>query len=113
MSTWEHLVDQVEADSTRTLEEKETALNWNNDCELATVESYNPTIIRHLLQHPDFRPFTITVQSDSVHTSNKKKPSQVDSDDKIIGIDGHLPIGALRVVKSARSSNSQAQVVSH
>jgi hypothetical protein len=114
MSNLEYLTDQVESDTTRTPEEKETSIHWDRTSELATVESYDRTIVRHLLQHPDFQPSILTVQGSSDRvTSRKKTPTEISEDDTIIGVYGKLPIGALKVMKSARSNNHQNQVVSH
>ncbi|MFD1687596.1 hypothetical protein [Halobellus litoreus] len=99
----------VREDPSLTPQEKETTIRFAKDEEHATVYTAEAGLARRLLAHPDADVRDVNVLEDD--GTRTVAPGEVLGRD-IVGLRANVPVGALKVRVSARSTTGHAEVVS-
>ncbi|WP_254530066.1 hypothetical protein [Natrinema gelatinilyticum] len=89
--------------------EKETIIRWGKPDEHVRIFSEEGSIIRRLLRHPLFEEESIRTYTDS---STGWMDATDYSTDRICGVRGSIPIGAIKIQSNSRSNSSHCSVVS-
>jgi hypothetical protein len=103
------VLDAVGEDTDITPEEKETTLRLGKVEDEATIYTAEAGISRRILAHPDIEILGLTVAE-----GDARREISVDEHDNedIVGVRGSVPVGALSVRSSPRSSTGHADIVS-
>ena len=108
------LINHVQEDSHAEAFEKQFSVYFSREDDRITVYSGISTGISTLLEHKEFEPNWIAVADGRSHyqaNSRQEALSLVqNSDASITGIDGTLPLGALKIKNKPRQSNDLWQV---
>ncbi|QIO21397.1 hypothetical protein [Haloarcula sp. JP-L23] len=107
----ELLVERVAEDPELQPGEKETTFHFTKPDDRIRVYSEEAGITRRLLQHPEFEIKQLRVTTEDGTWGKRVKPHRFD-DDTITGVEGCIPIGALKVRAGSRSNSGHASVVS-
>jgi hypothetical protein len=105
----DELVSAVGEDPALQPIEKETIIRWGKPDEHVHIFSEEGSIIRRLLRHPLFEEEGIRTYTDS---SAGWMDATDYSADRICGVRGSIPIGAIKIQSSSRSNSSHCSVVS-
>jgi len=89
-------------------EEKETIIRFDKRGERATVFSEQRGAVSRLLRHPEAEATSIVLADGSTVDSTEA----LDGGDTVTAFRGTVPIGALKVLKSARDSTRPSAVIS-
>lgn len=103
------LRDLVREDPGLTPQEKETTIRFAKDEEHADVYTAEAGLTRRLLAHPSAVVEYLTVLDEGA--TRNVDPSEV-SGREIVGVRASVPVGALKVQLTPRSSTQHAEVVS-
>jgi hypothetical protein len=109
-NTLNQLVGAVGEDPGLTSSEKETIIRWANPDEMAHIYSRQAGVIRRLLQHRLYEVKELGLYDGSPKTATLDEATG--SAGRVTAIWGFLPIGALKVQSSSRSSSAAHKVVS-
>lgn len=106
------LQNQCAEDPRRAPLEKETTLTLDGDREQIAVESFKKSVFTKLLQRPHFEIHRLSVRDGEGQETTVDALDKVVSDPSltIIGVAGHLPVGAVSI-GTPRNSNSHADIV--
>ena len=111
MSTHEiNPVELVAEDSDLTPSEKETSINFTKSEDRARVFTSERGLMRRLLQHPLFEVDHLVPESGAKVTDVQELDA---TDTQITGVKGTIPVGAVKLRTSTRSSSGHASVVSY
>ena len=104
----EDLAEEVADSSPLMSEERETRLLWARGEHDANVETFELSLTRRFLSHPEFTPEYLHVVLDG--TLARVETDEYDGS-PIIGVSGSLPVGAVSVRGSSRKDTAHAEVV--
>jgi len=90
------LIDSVVGDPKRIPYQKETVLRFNREENEINLHSFDPTLVKDLIKHPNFE----------AEQFNK------DDDGNIVGIMGKLPIGTLKIKREPRKRDYPSTIIS-
>lgn len=111
----EDLIENVEGDPNRASHEKETGFHFSADTEKVSITSFQSTVVKYLLRNEQFEIDMITAK-DGVHDilqgSLEFISKHVGDDYSVIGVQGTLPIGSIKIRDYARSSNHVSRMFS-
>lgn len=90
------LIDSVVGDPKRIPYQKETVLRFNREENKINLHTFDPTLVKGLIKHPNFE----------AEQFNK------DDDGNIVGIMGKLPIGVLKIKREPRKRDYPSTIIS-
>jgi hypothetical protein len=85
------------------------AVSFLREDDRASVSTSIPTLIRHLLKHPEFDADTLTIVD-----GEKRRgidPEAFDGDGHVVAVKGYVPIGCLKMKSIERSNDAPRLVV--
>lgn len=91
-----------------TPEEKETIIRFDKRGDLATVFSEQRGAVSRLLRHPEAEAAEITLVDGSIVDD----ADALGPEDTVVAFRGTIPVGALKILKSARESSRPSDVIS-
>jgi len=101
--------ERVREDTDLTPEEKETSLGFTKRDEHARVYTAEAGLARRLLAHPKVRVVGVTVVGEG--DNRRELDVQEVDDEAVVGVRCDVPVGALTIGMSVRSSGGHADVV--
>lgn len=107
-----NLSEYVRTDPELSPSERETSFQMVDADDRLSVYTENAGLMNRLLHHPAFDLKSIRVWDEDKHRFGARVNPEDHSGEGITGIDGYLPIGALSVSSSPRSTDKKSRIVS-
>lgn len=106
----ESITELVKEDSDLTPAEKETSINFTKTEDRARVFTAEAGLMRRLLQHSEFQVGHVVTES----RARVESVAELDATNTaIVGVKGTIPVGALKIQRTARASSGHASVISY
>lgn len=106
-----NLIERVDRDPALGGDEKETTLTMYGQDKKFTIHSSKPTVIKSLLDHNHFELEWARVITDNGSTRIRTLEDLAESEGKIVGVTGEMPVGVLTVKSKPRANNHQSSIV--
>lgn len=117
------LIDNIGEDNSLSPAEKETVVRWSKDMDpdsdltkltgidVAWIYTEEAGIARRLLKNPPFVAKELRVNTDAAVGKRVDPESYMTG--RITGVGGYIPVGAVKIKQSVRSSSGHAAVVGY
>lgn len=103
---------EIKSDPGLRAHQRETIIRFNDAEDVATVYSENLSVMRSLRKHPKYNLNELRV-TDENRFGVRIFPGDFEDDGLITGMEGHMPIGCIKISYPGRADNYPSGVVSN